>query len=210
MMKIISTCREIVPMEPAEEFVISDVDMLKLITHPLRLQLLGQFKRARTVKETAAELDIVPTKLYYHVNLLEEKGLLRVVDTQIVSGIIEKRYQVAARRYRVDDNMLSGGAEDERCDALIGSFFQMAHDEIRQSMRAGLVDLRDRSKPHHGTLARLDFCLTAEQAEGLHGRLEAVIEEYQALSTVNEADAAGQAYALTLTFFPVRTTRSEQ
>jgi predicted ArsR family transcriptional regulator len=197
-------------MEPVEEFVISDVDMLKLITHPLRLQLLGQFKRARTVKETAAELDVAPTKLYYHVNLLEEKGLLRVVDTQIVSGIIEKRYQVAARRYRVDDNMLSGGAEDERFDALVGSFFQMAHDEIRQSMRAGLVDLRDRSKPHHGTLARLDFCLTAEQAEGLYGRLEAVIEEYQALSTVNEADEAGQAYALTLTFFPVRTTPSAQ
>jgi hypothetical protein len=210
MVKIISTCREIVPMEPVEEFVISDVDMLKLITHPLRLQLLGQFKRPRTVKETAAELDVVPTKLYYHVNLLEERGLLRVVDTQIVSGIIEKRYQVAARRYRVDDNMLSGGAEDERFDALIGSFFQMAHDEIRQSMRAGLVDLRDRSKPHHGTLARLDFCLTAEQAEGLYGRLEAVIEEYQALSTANEADEAGQAYALTLTFFPVRTTPSAQ
>jgi hypothetical protein len=210
MVKIISTCREIVPMEPVEEFVISDVDMLKLITHPLRLQLLGQFKRPRTVKETAAELDVAPTKLYYHVNLLEERGLLRVVDTQIVSGIIEKRYQVAARRYRVDDNMLSGGAEDERFDALIGSFFQMAHDEIRQSMRAGLVDLRDRSKPHHGTLARLDFCLTAEQAEGLYGRLEAVIEEYQALSTANEADEAGQAYALTLTFFPVRTTPSAQ
>ena len=197
-------------MEPAEEFVIGDVDTLKLIAHPLRLQLLGQFRRGRTVKEAAAELDTPPTKLYYHVNLLEEKGLLQVVDTQIVSGIIEKRYQVAARRYRIDDNILSGESEDEQFEALIGSFFQMAHNEIRQSMRAGLLNLRDRSKPHHGTLARLDFCLTEEQAEELYGRLQAVIEEYQALSAANEADEAGQTYALTLTYFPVGTTRSEQ
>jgi len=197
-------------MEPAEEFVIGDVDTLKLIAHPLRLQLLGQFRRGRTVKEAAAELDTPPTKLYYHVNLLEEKGLLQVVDTQIVSGIIEKRYQVAARRYRIDDNILSGESEDTQFEALIGSYFQMAHNEIRQSMRAGLLNLRDRSKPHHGTLARLDFCLTEEQAEELYGRLQAVIEEYQALSAANEADEAGQTYALTLTYFPVGTTRSEQ
>jgi hypothetical protein len=31
-------------MEPVEEFVINDIETLKLITHPLRLQLLGRFR----------------------------------------------------------------------------------------------------------------------------------------------------------------------
>jgi hypothetical protein len=197
-------------MEPVEEFVINDIETLKLITHPLRLQLLGQFRKGRTVKEAAADLDTPPTKLYYHVNLLEEKGLLQVVDTQIVSGIIEKRYQVAARRYRIDDSMLSGEADDVKFDALISSFFQMVQDEIRQSMRAGLLDLRDRSKPHHGTLARLDFCLTEEQAEALHGRIQAIVDEYQTISQENEANSDGRTYALSLTYFPIGKVESEK
>jgi hypothetical protein len=197
-------------MEPVEEFVINDIETLKLITHPLRLQLLGQFRKGRTVKEAAADLDTPPTKLYYHVNLLEEKGLLQVVDTQIVSGIIEKRYQVAARRYRIDDSMLSGEADDVKFDALISSFFQMVQDEIRQSMRAGLLDLRDRSKPHHGTLARLDFCLTEEQAEALHGRIQAIVDEYQSLSKENDAQGDGRTYALSLTYFPIGKVESEK
>lgn len=201
-------------MEPAEEFIIQDVETLKLITHPLRLQLLGQFKRKRTVKEAAAELETPPTKLYYHVNLMEEKGLIQVVDTQIVSGIVEKRYQVAAHRFRIDDTMLSGetgdGFDASRFDALIAPFFQMAHNEIRHSMRTGLLDFRDKAKPHHGSLARMDFCLTEEQAEALHGRIQAIVDEYKFLSKENDAKGDGRAYALTTTYFPIGKVKSEK
>ena len=33
-----------------------------------------------------------PNRLYYHVNLLEEHGLIRVTDTRLVSGIVERTY----------------------------------------------------------------------------------------------------------------------
>ena len=76
------------PLE--EEFIIDNVDALKMIADPLRLQIMRSLEKPRTVKDLAAQLDIPATKLYYHVNQLETHKIIRVVDTRIVSGIIEK------------------------------------------------------------------------------------------------------------------------
>ncbi|MCP4420888.1 MAG: helix-turn-helix transcriptional regulator, partial [Chloroflexi bacterium] len=67
----------------AEEYIIRDLETLKAISHPLRIQLLKLIKQPKTVKEIASSLEMPPTKLYYHINLLEKNGIIRVVETQI-------------------------------------------------------------------------------------------------------------------------------
>ncbi len=188
--------------ELLEEFKIADIKSLKVITHPLRLQLLERLKRAQTVKELAAALDMPPTKLYYHVNLLEEKGFIRVVDTQIVSGIIEKQYQAVARQYHIDDQMLATNEDEGQVGALLRSFFTMAQREFQQSIRAGLVDLKGKGQPHKGSLVRAHFHLSEAEAKELYGRLEALLQEYTTLSQQNEAVPDSDRYSLTLAFFP--------
>lgn len=192
--------------ELREEFKIADLDSLKTITHPLRLQLLERLKHAHTVKELAAALDMPPTKLYYHVNLLEEKGFIRVVNTQIVSGIIEKQYQAVAHHYVIDEAMLASAPENEgQAEALLRSFFQAAQRELQQSIRAGLVNLKEKGQPQKGSLLKADFYLSEEQARALYGRLAALLQEYEALSRENED---GQPYNLALAFFPAYRTSS--
>ncbi|MBX6342634.1 MAG: helix-turn-helix transcriptional regulator [Thermomicrobiaceae bacterium] len=89
--------------EPAgaapDVFVIRDLETLRAVSDPLRLRLFELLRGGpRTVKQLAAALDLPPTRLYYHVGQLEAHGLVRVVDTRVVSGIIEKRYQATAQR----------------------------------------------------------------------------------------------------------------
>ena len=91
-----------------EEICISDLETLKVISDPLRVQVLERIGMACdsgnliTVKQLSEDLDIPQTKLYYHVNLLEKHDLIQVAETKVVSGIIEKHYQIRARRIRVD------------------------------------------------------------------------------------------------------------
>ncbi len=187
-----------------EEFKIANLEGLKTLAHPLRLQLLERLKRVRTVKELATELDLPPTKLYYHVNLLEDKGFIQVVDTQIVSGIIEKQYQAVARQFVLDEKVLSpSDAERGGVEALLHSFFAMAQREIEQSIRAGLANLKETGQPQKGSLLRANFHLSEEQARELYGRLDALLQEYQTLSESNETMFQSQSYNLTLAFFPV-------
>src|ERR687885_168224 len=93
--------------------VIRDLETVRLISDPLRLQILEALrKEPRTVKQVAAQLDVPATNLYYHVRLLEQRGLIRVTDTRIVSGIIEKRYQTVAYRLSIDRRLLEGAPAD--------------------------------------------------------------------------------------------------
>jgi len=47
----------------------------------------------KTVKEIAKILDEKPSRLYYHINLLENLGLLKVVSEKKVNNLIQKYYK---------------------------------------------------------------------------------------------------------------------
>src|SRR4026209_949556 len=96
--------------KPTAEFLITDVEQLKAVSDPLRLQIIDTMAeppvRGWTAKELAARLGTKQTKLYHHLALLEERGFIRVAETRVVSGITEKRYAVVALSFRVDRSLV--------------------------------------------------------------------------------------------------------
>ena len=91
---------------PAARYQITKLETVRVLADPLRLRIIEamatQLDHAWSVKELARSLAEPPTKLYYHVNMLEEHGLLIVTGSQLVSGILEKRYQLVAASIGVD------------------------------------------------------------------------------------------------------------
>ena len=75
-------------MSIEEEYLVTDLETIKIISDPLRVQILehigltSEVGKLITVKEIAEALDIPPTKLYYHINLLEKHDLIRVAETR--------------------------------------------------------------------------------------------------------------------------------
>src|SRR4051794_33843006 len=131
--------------EPDQQLTIRDLETLRVISDPLRVQILeSMIEGATTVKSLASKLDTTPTKLYYHINLLEEHGLIKVVGTRVVSGIIEKQYQVAAKNIEVDRGLLgtlaSSGNDD--FDKLLSTVFDSVRTDIMKSLKAGLIDMQ--------------------------------------------------------------------
>jgi DNA-binding transcriptional ArsR family regulator len=85
----------------AAERMIDDITVLKALADPIRMTLLdltmGQPERSWTARELAAEVGVLPTNIYYHLNMLERQELLVVRDTRVVNGIIEKHYGAGQR-----------------------------------------------------------------------------------------------------------------
>jgi DNA-binding transcriptional ArsR family regulator len=161
--------------------VVSDLDMLRLVSDPFRIQILELMREEpRTVKELAAALNIPATRLYYHMKLLEEHGLIRVESTRIVSGIVEKRYEVTASRLSVDRSLLSPGEETESgLETHLAFVLDESKTEIRRAFRVGLIDPSSHSIAEGGlVLGRVWFRLTQDQAHELDQRLSAILEEY--------------------------------
>ena len=81
-----------------EMVVVTAPEQLRALADPLRATLLELLlERAATVTEMAREVDRPKSTVAYHVNLLVDTGLLRVVRTRRVRAIEERYYGRVAR-----------------------------------------------------------------------------------------------------------------
>ena len=70
--------------QPAPVITISDLDTLKVVSDPFRVQILEVLvHEPQTVNQVAEKMGLAPSKLYYHFNMLEKHGLIQVVDTTL-------------------------------------------------------------------------------------------------------------------------------
>jgi DNA-binding transcriptional ArsR family regulator len=202
-------------------YVVKDLETLKVLSDPLRMDILRliSFTNIRgkfaTVKDLAEELDMPATKLYYHINLLEKHGLILVGDTQIVSGIIEKRYQVVAEDISVHKHIIAtdDSSEDEQIDQLLetlSSILDSAYLNLKKSLKT-LNEQKQREKSADAearkkfdlSFSNTEFFLTTRQAKELKRKLTELMEEYDSTSNRNiQKDAEGLNFGCTLILTP--------
>jgi DNA-binding transcriptional ArsR family regulator len=82
--------------------VVTAPEQLRALADPLRATLMELLlERAATVTEMAQAVDRPKSTVAYHVNLLVDAGLLRVVRTRRVRAIEERYYGRVARTFYV-------------------------------------------------------------------------------------------------------------
>lgn len=187
----------------AQEFLVDDLETLKVIAHNKRLDILQSLKNSKTVKEVAKLLDLPATKLYYHVNLMEKHGLIQVVETNIVSGIVEKKYQVVARHYRIDNSLLTDQpAASPELERMLNTIFDVTQTEIRRTVeKTGENPFAEEAT---GILFRASLRMTPEQHAEFYGRIQKILNEITE-QTRNQPDDESSLFGLTLTFYPLHT-----
>lgn len=176
------------PFIPAAELVIADLETLKVLADPLRLSILEYLMRPSTVKRIAEKINKPATKLYYHFNLLEKHGLIVLVDTRIVSGIIEKHYQAAARIYRVAKDLLAPGSTefDEGLELTLSGMFASTKQEILDNIHDATIDMATDSPWHRRmSLSQSRFDLDERQFVSLRDKLFGLLEDFNRLSEDN-------------------------
>ena len=188
---------------------IVEVEQLKTISDPLRLQLLeriaGDPRRAWTAKELAEDLETKQTKLYHHLALLEERGFIRVAATRVVSGIQEKRYQATARGFRVDRSLLTGAASEVAMSGAVDAIFEKARVELMAGLRSGAINLDPKDPKRHR------MGLWASHARLSPANVKKVMRLVQKLSEAGETDDPdGSEYGLLVGFYPRATKDTDR
>ena len=136
---------------------------------------------AWSVKELAAALGVPQTRLYHHIELLGERGLLRAVEQRVVSGIIETRYRVAARSFQLDRRLFAGDTDEAReiLAGMLDAVFGRAREEVEEAVRADATILAKETALHRQLfLSRGLARLSPTRAEELRERLRALEEEF--------------------------------
>lgn len=167
--------------EPAEVFVIEDLETLRACLHPLRLAILEALQdQALNVAQVGERLGIQSTTLYYHVRELEKAGLIRLVRTAVESGIQTKYYRAVARFYRLPLAMLQAGGGQEQIDASV-ELVMTTLDLTAWQLRAALVEGILTQHPDISLVQRWIVRTTPQRAREFKQRLQELIDLFQSL-----------------------------
>lgn len=179
---------EVVNDEILPDFkVIDDLATLRLLSDPLRLRLIEELgSHPTTVKALARTLAMKPNRLYYHVNLLEEHGLIKVTETRVVSGIIERTYGLVAKHFAVSDD-LAMPAELKR--DMADTLFRVVSAELGDALAA------EATGGPAGVMGRIQLWLTDDERAGFEKQLAELLGQY-ASNEKHRADADADRYTL--------------
>ena len=191
---------------PAPVLMVKDLDTLKILADPLRNQILEILApRELTVNQIADKLGLAPSKLYYHVNLLEKQGLIQEVDSIVKGNIIEKVYWISAFEYKMVDELCNFGTlegQQSVMTSMVAPIDATREDMVRSlDARASALENGAEQHPRHVTIYRELRVMSDEQADQFTDRLRALLDEFEA----TENDEAGQGThtrALTVAFYP--------
>lgn len=86
---------------------LTTVESIRAFSDPYRLEIIStfrNFKRPATVKEISDVMGETPAKVHYHVKKMEKAGILTLVKTKEINGIIAKYYEPTAERFVIKYN----------------------------------------------------------------------------------------------------------
>lgn len=159
---------------------VGDLATLKVIADPLRLGLLTVLTEPKTVKEAAAELGVPTTRLYYHLRVLEEHELVRVVSTRLVSGIEEKTYESIGSSWAISPELSASAIESS---GVLASVISLVQAELSVALEEAPSD--QFGDPDSGvpllTLSRL--AMDRDELIRFQDRMYQLVEEFACTSS---------------------------
>ncbi len=175
---------------PAVHLNLTDLDLVAEVTHPIRGGILRHLKSPRTVADLADLLDAPITRLYHHVNRLTDLGLIRVVAVRRVAAVIERRYQVVAKTFRIDDELLTSNDPRELSLAL-SSLFDVAKLGFQRYVEAGGLGTTA-SADEQSTLSLGHLRLSANRRLELMAAIRDLIDSFTSDIDEDELDDAAK------------------
>ena len=164
--------------EPADVFLIEDGETFDVLADPMRIEILEICNGPRSVGEIAEAMDVPRTRLYHHVNMMEEKGILAIAETRQKGAMTEKLYQAAAKSFKPGERFLEEATPRERAEAMISSLLGATKADFLKSVEQGLFGFWDQAGKRKLAFGRSLLHLTEAQLDELIADIDALMAKY--------------------------------
>ncbi|KXZ39286.1 Helix-turn-helix domain-containing protein [Alkalithermobacter thermoalcaliphilus JW-YL-7 = DSM 7308] len=165
--------------------VLRDLEQIKAISHPYRVEILESFKEEPLCAKQLAEILGEPhAKINYHIKTLLSAGILELVEEKIKSGIIEKYYLPVARMIVIDKSILNSSNDNivQTLNQASISLFEKISDDFYRAAENN--EIRSKHLRHYN-----EFYLTEDEAKEIMDILNEKL--YEILENKNRKDKEG-------------------
>lgn len=91
-----------------KRLIIDDVDVLKSVSNPFRLDLIKRiYIKPKTGQMLADELQLSRAKIHYHLNILASHGIIVIIYEKKIKNTMHKFYAPVAQSLEVDEQILN-------------------------------------------------------------------------------------------------------
>jgi biotin operon repressor len=141
-----------------EVHLIQEADEAAELLKPIRIEILSRLGTPHSCPELAKQLGLTTQKVYYHVKVLQDAGLIFLVEERRVRGIMEGVYQAVAKSFWFSPRLVKylGGSRPTSDQASLAYLLQLAED-----LQVDIGKLADREEtgevPSLGLDARIEF-----------------------------------------------------
>ncbi len=191
-----------------EVFEIEDVRVLEVLNNPTRLRILRHLEEPTTVRAVADAMAVPVTRLYYHFGLLEDLGVIEVVETRKAGAMIERLFQCVAGTFApspklYENNEDLGRVARASADAILDGARLDAEQGLFHHFEA-LAEGKEKSDKYPGTISRSVRLMSREEANEFAAELEELVSKWGRGSS-EEEERGDEEFALSLVFFPLAT-----
>ncbi|OPJ64565.1 winged helix-turn-helix domain-containing protein [Clostridium oryzae] len=115
--------------------ILNTEEEIKAASDPYKYRIIScfdKFGEPATVKQVADKLEEVPAKVYYHVKKLEKLGILKLVYTKDINGIIAKYYELTAKSFTISHDRKNGPLNKENFsqnEMIISNMYKISYNE---------------------------------------------------------------------------------
>ena len=188
-------------------FMVSDLETLRVLTDPLRLQILEVLDSApQTVNQVAEKLGLSGSRLYYHFNLLEKHGLIKIVEKRMVNNMVEKLYWLTAEDIKIDKSLLEFSKDgiQEGLVSLISSSLEVTRKEMLRSLQARSYQLDHgaRPVPRDMVIQATRKRLTDETYQAFLEKFRRILKEFSDLPEETGSGDHINTFSLACYFYP--------
>ena len=88
-----------------DNMILKTTEEIKAVSDPYRLKILrvlSSYEEGATASMVAEEMEEVPSKVYYHIKKLEKVGVVEIVKTEVINGIVAKYYKKTADTFSIE------------------------------------------------------------------------------------------------------------
>ena len=190
-------------MEQLEYMEVDDPEVFEVLNNTLRTRIMRRLVEPNSIREVAEELGVPPTRLYYHVNMLEEAGIIEVVETRKVGAMLQKIYRTTAKSFRPSPRLSEADMEPgELAKIMSGVVLDGARVDAIEALTKSFKRQRsgDSTAKIPGSIGRTLGFFNAEEAKAFGEKLQKFIEdEFDRDRTPSGRDE----YSYTYVFFPI-------
>ncbi len=189
--------------ETPSSYTIRDLETLRTVSDPLRTQIFELCaEHPSTVREIAERLGLAPTRLYYHINLLEKHGLIAIDETRMVGNLVEKRYRAVAPKLEIDNSLFSIETRQgkENFSSLVHSVLDLTRDELLRTLEARSGSRKPDAEREEQEIVLFHLATHLDPVRGAEfsQRLKSLVSEFEGTDTTGQ-----QTYGLTVAYYPV-------